>query len=521
MTASAPPRKGRSTAAGAGAGVDQLEDAWQPEAAAAAAKKLHPRAAWGVSLRGHFNSFVLLLLVLFVVLAVSITTKGGADTKPEALPTTVPPPADAADTKPEAPATADADIKPEAPSTADADTKPEAPPIVPPPADAAADDSGGEQGECNMSSGRWVYDEAAYPLYKESACKFMSDQSACQKFGRTDLRYQHWKWQPHGCDLPRFDAEKLLEKLRGKRLRFVGDSLNRNQWVSMVCLIDTATPGLHKYMSGNGSLVSFKIQEYNASVDFYWSPLLVESNSDHPVHHRLPDRIVRAGSIAKHATRWADADVLIFNSYLWWRRPSMKVLHGTFEAAAAAKGAHRAAYEVVEVDSLRAFEQAIETWSEWLERHVDRARTRLFFMSTSPTHLRSDEWTGDGGGAANHRCYNETEPIAGEGHRGADTDPAFARAVAAQVRRLGARGVAVRVLNVTQLSEHRKDAHPSVHRRHWDAPPAAEAQAAARARARLAAAADPSRDADCIHWCLPGVPDVWNQMLYAHVMSSL
>ena len=98
-----------------------------------------------------------------------------------------------------------------------------------------------------------------------------------------------------------FDAARLLRRLRNKRLVFVGDSLNRNQWVSMVCLIDTATPTLHKYMAaGNTSLVSFnihvrfagrgklaitssvhaaciapdilsfRVQEYNASVDFYW-----------------------------------------------------------------------------------------------------------------------------------------------------------------------------------------------------------------------------------------------------------
>lgn len=59
----------------------------------------------------------------------------------------------------------------------------------------------------------------------------------------------------------RFDAVKLLERLRGKRLAFVGDSLNRNQWISMVCLIDTATPMLHKSMAGgnDSSLVSFRI----------------------------------------------------------------------------------------------------------------------------------------------------------------------------------------------------------------------------------------------------------------------
>ncbi|PUZ36373.1 hypothetical protein GQ55_9G032800 [Panicum hallii var. hallii] len=479
MTGNTPPRKGRSTVASGGGGGG-VEEAWL--VAEAPVKKSHARAAeCGVTvrfgLRGHFNWFVLLLLVLFIVLAVSITSNndgsGGHEQREAA--TTVPPP----------------------------------------PADDPAD---GEQvelvGECDMSSGRWVYDDVAYPLYEESACKFMSDQSACGKFGRTDLKYQHWKWQPHGCDLPRFDAARLLRRLRNKRLAFVGDSLNRNQWISMVCLIDTATPTLHKSMAGgNTSLVSFKIHEYNASVDFYWSPLLVESNSDDPVHHRVANRAVRAGSIARHARRWADADVLVFNSYLWWRRPTMKVLRrGSFEAAAnaAAEGAHRAAYEVT--DSLRAFELSIRTWSEWLELHVDRARTQLFFTSMSPTHLYSDEWeSGTGAGAGgNHQCYNETEPILAEGHRGRDTDPAFARAVEAEVARLAERGVVVRVLNVTQLSEHRKDAHPSVHRRQWSPPTAAEQ--AVRAR-------DPSSGADCIHWCLPGVPDVWNQMLYAHMAS--
>ncbi|OEL15864.1 Protein trichome birefringence-like 34 [Dichanthelium oligosanthes] len=415
-----PARKGRSTP---GAGSGGLEEAWLVVEAPPAKTKPHARAAaWGVTvsvgLRGHLYSLVLLVLVLVLVLAASVTTQQNGDgdgPEPQQAATTVP----------------------------------------------RSDKTAGVRGvhrhqaagECDMSSGRWVYDDgAAYPLYEESACRFMSDQTACEKFGRKDLRYQRWRWQPHACDLPRFDAARLLRRLRHKRLAFVGDSLNRNQWVSMVCLIDTATPTLQKSMTNNGSLISLKIHEYNASVDFYWSPLLVESNSDHPVQHRMVDRVVRAGSIAKHARRWADAEVLVFNSYLWWRRPAIKVLWGSFESAAA-EGAHRAAYEVT--DGLRAFKLAVRTWSEWLELHVDRARTQLFFTSMSPTHQHSDEWDDGGASGSNHQCYNETEPIAGEGHRGRDTDPAFARAVEAEVARLGERGVAARVLNVTQLSEHR------------------------------------------------------------------
>ena len=98
MTGNTPPRKVRSTVASGGGGGG-LEEAWL--VAAAPVKKSHARAAeWGVTisfgLRGHFNSFVLLLLVLFVVLAVSITTaKDGHGTEMMAPESTLPsPPAD-------------------------------------------------------------------------------------------------------------------------------------------------------------------------------------------------------------------------------------------------------------------------------------------------------------------------------------------------------------------------------------------------------------------------------------------
>ena len=70
-----------------------------------------------------------------------------------------------------------------------------------------------------------------------------------------------------------------------------------------------------------------RYQEYNASVDFYWSPLILESNSDNPIIHRVEYRIIRAEKIEKHARAWGNADVIVFNSYLWWRKqkPDMKM----------------------------------------------------------------------------------------------------------------------------------------------------------------------------------------------------
>lgn len=45
------------------------------------------------------------------------------------------------------------------------------------------------------------------------------------------------------------------------------------------------------------------------------------------------------------------------------------------------------------------------------------------------------------------------------------------------------------LLDITRLSEMRKDGHPSIY--------------------------TGLKGNDCSHWCLAGVPDTWNQLLYA------
>ncbi|KAF8397200.1 hypothetical protein HHK36_016107 [Tetracentron sinense] len=330
--------------------------------------------------------------------------------------------------------------------------------------------SGDMLSRCNLFSGKWVFDNTSHPLYSERQCSFMSDQLACEKFGRNDLGYQNW----------RFNATALLEKLRGKRLVFVGDSLNRGQWVSMVCLVESSMPSTAMSMHTNGSLITIKAT--------------VESNSDDPVNHRLPERIVRVQAIEKHARHWTDADILVFNSYLWWRRPKMMALWGSFESS---DGIYK------EVEMLRIYEMALHTWSDWLEVHVNRTRTQLFFVSMSPTHF----WGGEWGMGSGRNCYNETEPIRKEGHWGRDSDPKMMRVVEAAIDGLKHRGLNVQMLNITQLSEYRKEGHPSIYRKQWEA--LTEKQLL-----------NPSSYSDCIHWCLPGVPDAWNELLYAYILQS-
>ena len=57
---------------------------------------------------------------------------------------------------------------------------------------------------CDYSNGRWVFDPG-YPLqtYTEH-CPFLDPGFRCHHSGRPDGDYAKWRWQPHGCDLPRY-----------------------------------------------------------------------------------------------------------------------------------------------------------------------------------------------------------------------------------------------------------------------------------------------------------------------------
>ena len=57
---------------------------------------------------------------------------------------------------------------------------------------------------CDVAQGEWVYDEAARPWYQEEECPYIQPQLTCQAHGRPDRAYQHWRWQPRGCSLPRY-----------------------------------------------------------------------------------------------------------------------------------------------------------------------------------------------------------------------------------------------------------------------------------------------------------------------------
>ncbi|XP_042390647.1 protein trichome birefringence-like 1 [Zingiber officinale] len=103
-----------------------------------------------------------------------------------------------------------------------------------------------------------------------------------------------------------------------------------------------------------------------------------------------------------------------------------------------------------EMEPAEAFNKALRPWARWVDRNVDPCRTDVFFHSISPEHKRENlQW-----------CYNQTRPFSdNEGYL-----QLFPKSMVKLVERTHLKMRApVRYLNVTKLSEFRRDAHTGVY----------------------------------------------------------
>ncbi|KAG2300038.1 hypothetical protein Bca4012_011622 [Brassica carinata] len=338
---------------------------------------------------------------------------------------------------------------------------------------------------CDLYKGSWVKDE--YPLYQPGSCPYVDEAFDCQRNGRRDSDYLNWRWKPDGCDLPRFNATDFLVKLRGKSLMLVGDSMNRNQFESMLCLLREGLSDKsrmyevhgHNITKGRGYFV-FKFEDYNCTVEFVRSHFLVRegvrANAQGNTNPTLSiDRIDKS-----HA-RWKRANILVFNTGHWW-------VHGK---TARGKNYYKEGDVIYpKFDATEAYRRALKTWAKWIDQNVNPQKQLVFYRGYSSAHFRGGDW--DSGGS----CNGEKEPV----KKGSilDSYPLKMKIVEEAIKEMQ---VPVILLNVTKLTNFRKDGHPSIY-----------------GKPNMDGKKVSSRKQDCSHWCLPGVPDVWNHLIYVSLL---
>ncbi|XP_062208517.1 protein trichome birefringence-like 20 [Phragmites australis] len=340
--------------------------------------------------------------------------------------------------------------------------------------------------KCDIFRGEWVPDPDS-PQYTNETCSYIQDHQNCMYYGRPDLEFLMWRWKPDGCDLPRFDPHKFLQVVGNKTLAFVGDSLARNHMQSLLCLLSkVATP---RDLAGTGKHHPDKIlyyDGYNFTIYILWSPFLVraEEVADSPGAYRL--------YLDEPEEKWLSVasrfDYVLLSAANWFTRQSYFYERGqliggmyvqlNFTSSLTNRYSHRMAFRT----ALRALSGV-------------RFRGKVIVRTLSPmSHFEGGPYNA-GGDCRRTRPYraNETTPM-----EGVELD--FYTSQLEEFREAAAvRGLDMVLMDPTAAMLMRPDGHPSRYG-HWP---------------------DEKRVLynDCIHWCLPGPVDAWNDMLL-HMLSE-
>ncbi|KAJ0261271.1 Protein trichome birefringence-like 16 [Hirschfeldia incana] len=340
---------------------------------------------------------------------------------------------------------------------------------------------------CNYAKGKWVVDKHR-PLYSGRRCKqWLASMWACRLMQRKDFAFERLRWQPKDCSMEDFAASKFLRRMQNKTLAFVGDSLGRQQFQSMMCMI---TGGRERpdvldvgpefgFITPKGGARpggwAYRFPETNTTVLYHWSSTLCDIEpinlsdplTEHAMHLDRPPAFLR--------NYLHKINVLVMNTGHHWNRGKLNgnrwVMH--------VNGVRNTNRKLAALGNAKNF--TIHSTVNWVSSQLpNHPGLKAFYRSLSPRHFVGGEWNTGGS------CNNTTPMSIGkEVLQEESSDYSAGHAV---------KGTGVKLLDVTALSGVRDEGHIS----------------------RFSISASRGVQ-DCLHWCLPGVPDTWNEILFAMI----
>ncbi|GJP39803.1 hypothetical protein CLOM_g24143 [Closterium sp. NIES-68] len=385
--------------------------------------------------------------------------------------------------------------------------------------------------KCDYSVGFWLRapKDAGVPRYTARAgekghCPYVRPLYACERNNRPDSRYQRYRWHAKGCRLTYFSGSGFKYLMRRRRMLLVGDSIMANLFEALLCAIHAA--GYHgkrfvRKTGGPYNIKAVRFPRFSFSLEFLFSPYLVHArqrprtNSPRGGGHGYIVNVDRIDpTIASILPRY---EVVAFSSGIWW---SQNVPGRSQPNSFRAGGQHR------NLTNLAAYSWGLAT----VNRHLRFSNFPgvPLFLSFSPRHTghgMPQPWVTEAYRGGSWHDFQQPggapSTISGPhliGSCGALTPMKRTGLLERYnfgsselfyaMQRATLKGSIMRLLKVTRLSQSRPDGHLGV----WYEPRVAEGPGSP-----VATGLNPF-DGDCTHWCLPGVPDAWVDILYNHLL---
>ncbi|XP_058187867.1 protein trichome birefringence-like 19 [Rhododendron vialii] len=337
---------------------------------------------------------------------------------------------------------------------------------------------------CDISKGKWVpYAKGPYYYTNSTRC-VVDDRQNCMRLGRPDAGFMKWRWKPDQCELSHFDAKEFLELVRGKSMAFVGDSVGRNQVESLMCLLANVAHPVDDAPSLEGLISRWFYSNYNFTLGLVWSPNLVKSS----IGNRNGSSVVGLFNLYldKVDEGWTskikDFDYLIISVGHWFSRPLIYHEKGKVIGCHMCQDAN-----ILTLSRYYGYRKALRTAFKAISG-IPNFKGVTILRAFSPTHFGSDDWVR--GNCSRTTPFGKEEMVMDANNLEYYLTQVDEFRTAEREGRK--RGLRFMLLDVFEAMGMRPDGHPY----HYGHPQ--------NKREAIA---------DCLHWCLPGPIDSWNEFL--------